>query len=87
MNFHGYVEVGTVAIIHPQLKLWRNFASVAHDQPSEYRLTIYRCAIIVSFSKYRQNIDIAFFLKISHDINNEVCTVNCLQFASKIKIT
>ena len=28
-----------------------------------------------------------FFLKISHDINNEVCNVNCLQFASKIKIT
>ena len=23
-----------------------------HDQPSEYRLTIYRYAIIVSFSKY-----------------------------------
>ena len=57
------------------------------DQPSAYRLTIYRQAIIGSFSKYRINIDIAFFLKISHDINNEVCTVNCLQFASKIKIT
>ena len=37
-------------------------------QPSEYRLTIYRYAIIVSFSKYRKNIDIAFFLKISHNI-------------------
>ena len=24
-----------------------------HDQPSAYRLTIYRYAIIVSFSKYR----------------------------------
>ena len=26
---------------------------IGHDQPSEYRLTIYRYAIIVSFSKYR----------------------------------
>ena len=26
---------------------------VGCDQPSEYRLTIYRYAIIVSFSKYR----------------------------------
>ena len=32
-------------------------------QPSEYRLTIYLYAIIVSFSKYRKNIDIAFFFE------------------------
>ena len=28
-------------------------ANMTPDQPSEYRLTIYRYAIIVSFSKYR----------------------------------
>ena len=42
----------------------------------------YRVIFKISL-KYRYRI----FLKISHDINNEVCTVNCLQFASKIKIT
>ena len=48
--------------------------------------------IIMQLSCHFQNIvkiSIShFFLsKVSQDINNEVCTVNCLQFASKIKIT
>ena len=42
--------------------------NVAHEQAWEYRLTIYRYANIVWFSKYRWNIVIAFFLAISHDI-------------------
>ena len=34
-----------------------------HDQPSGYRLTIYRFVVIVWFSKYRWNIVIAFFFE------------------------
>ena len=54
-------------------RVWPNFTYIivqffAYNQPWEYRLTIYRFAIIVCFSKYRWNIVIAFFLTISHDI-------------------
>ena len=42
----------------------------------------YRVIFKISL-EYRYRI----FWKISHDINNAVCTVNCLQFASRIKIT
>ena len=42
--------------------------NMGQNQPSAYCLTIYRYANIVSFSKYRWNMVIAFFWTISHDI-------------------
>ena len=73
----------TRCFLVPQCLLWPiHPVEMSTEQPSAYHLMIYRYAINVSF----WNINIAKNLKISHDINNEVCTVNCLQFASKIKI-
>ena len=43
-------------IVRIEVGWWWRFAmelAWVHNQPSEYRLTIYRYAIIVSFSKYR----------------------------------
>ena len=86
-----------------QFSIFPSAGGVGGNQPSQYRLTIYRYAIIVSFSKCRSNIDIAEnFESTYHTILEKgyalwnshfrstlkaIQSVSCLQCGSKIKIT